>query len=173
MLNSFSYADGIYTSVVLEWSKLYQVGHGHGQGQGRNKLRTVKKHLMVRPPYPPIYRDNQLPDINSISEVVVVINDVWKVGDLVDWWTDNVYWSGTITEILGEGKYRVKNICSCSSFNPNFYFILITLLLYFIFQLLTCHYRSYLLLYAMSFNCFYSLQSNSFLYHANSKFSLC
>lgn len=98
----------MFTSAEIEWSKMYQ------KTQGRNKLRALrpnKRHLMIRPSFPPVYRESQMPDVNSISEVVVIVNDVWKVGDLVDWWYDSCYWSGTISEILGEGKYRVKLLC--------------------------------------------------------------
>ncbi|KAL9410805.1 hypothetical protein AB3S75_044557 [Citrus x aurantiifolia] len=30
------------------------------------------------------------------------------VGDLVDWWTDNCYWTGRLTEIVGDGKARIE-----------------------------------------------------------------
>lgn len=62
---------------------------------------------MVRPSFPPIFRESQMPDVNNIAEVVVIVNDAWKVGDLVDWWTDNCFWTARLTEILGDGKARV------------------------------------------------------------------
>lgn len=52
-----------------------------------------------------------MPDINTIKEVVVIIADSWKVGDLVDWWFDSCYWSGKIIEILGDEKVKVLFIC--------------------------------------------------------------
>ncbi|XP_022764343.1 uncharacterized protein LOC111309594 [Durio zibethinus] len=67
-----------------------------------------KRTLMVRPCFPPVYRENQMPDVNTISEVIVIINDVWKVGDLVDWWIDNCFWSGRITEKLGDEKVKIE-----------------------------------------------------------------
>ncbi|XVF28665.1 hypothetical protein REPUB_Repub15cG0049700 [Reevesia pubescens] len=63
---------------------------------------------MVRPCFPSVYRDSQMPNVSTISEVVVIVNDVWKVGDLVDWWTDNCFWSGRITEKLGVEKVKIE-----------------------------------------------------------------
>ncbi|XVF38382.1 hypothetical protein REPUB_Repub20aG0096700 [Reevesia pubescens] len=79
------------------WTKLYQKGSNSKDG---------KRTLMVRPCFPSVYRESQMPDFNTISEVVVIVNDVWKVGDLVDWWTDNCFWSGMITEKLGDDKVK-------------------------------------------------------------------
>lgn len=64
---------------------------------------------MVRPQFPQVYREKQLSDVstNSQLEVTVVVNDVWKVGDLVDWWKDNCYWSGKIIAVLGDEVVKV------------------------------------------------------------------
>ena len=64
---------------------------------------------MVRPRFPPVYRKGQMPDANTISEavVVVLVNNTWKVGDLIDWWEDGCYWSGSITKILKDDKVEV------------------------------------------------------------------
>ena len=62
---------------------------------------------MVRPCFPSIYHVSQKPDINTIAKVMVLVNDVWKVGDEVDWWTDGCYWSGRVTQLLGYDKVRV------------------------------------------------------------------
>ncbi|XP_038875673.1 uncharacterized protein LOC120068068 isoform X2 [Benincasa hispida] len=69
-----------------------------------------KGQLMVRPQFPQVYRENQLSDVstNSELEVTVVVNDVWKVGDLVDWWKDNCYWSGKIIAILGDEEVKIE-----------------------------------------------------------------
>ncbi|KAG7026187.1 hypothetical protein SDJN02_12686 [Cucurbita argyrosperma subsp. argyrosperma] len=68
-----------------------------------------KGQLMVRPQFPQVYREKQLSDsTNSQLEVTVVVNDVWKVGDLVDWWKDNCYWSCKIIAILGDEEVKVE-----------------------------------------------------------------
>ena len=60
----------------IEWSKLYQKP---------SKSKEAKSQLMLRPHFPPIYRESEIPD--AISEVVVIVLNVWKVGHLVDWLT--------------------------------------------------------------------------------------
>ncbi|XVF39888.1 hypothetical protein PTKIN_Ptkin01aG0069200 [Pterospermum kingtungense] len=84
----------------IRWTKLYQ--------KGNNRSKCAERKLMVRPCFPSVYRESQMPDGNTLSEVVVVVNDVWKVGDLVDWWTDNCFWSGRITEKLGDEKFKIE-----------------------------------------------------------------
>ncbi|XWS13804.1 hypothetical protein CRYUN_Cryun36dG0069900 [Craigia yunnanensis] len=83
----------------IRWTKLYQKG---------SKSKNVEQTLMVRPCFPSVYRESRKPDVNTISEVIVIVNDAWKVGDLVDWWTDNCFWSGRITEKLGNEKVKIE-----------------------------------------------------------------
>ncbi|XP_073138074.1 uncharacterized protein [Henckelia pumila] len=86
----------------LEWVELYQMAPYH-VGKTREK-----KELMLRPPYPPIYRKSQMPLVGEISEVTVIVDDTWKVGDLVDWWKDDCYWSGSITGLFGNCKAMLE-----------------------------------------------------------------
>lgn len=86
----------------VKWTKLYQVPQYHG-----GKSKEIKRQLMVRPSYPPMFYESQMPDISVISEVTVIVDGVWKVGDLVDWWTDGCYWSATVTQILGKDKVQI------------------------------------------------------------------
>ncbi|KAH7522156.1 hypothetical protein FEM48_Zijuj07G0108400 [Ziziphus jujuba var. spinosa] len=72
-----------------------------------SRSRKTKLPLMVRPSFPTICHKSEMPDINTIKEVVVIIADSWKVGDLVDWWFDSCYWSGKIIEILGDEKIEL------------------------------------------------------------------
>ncbi|XP_042517674.1 uncharacterized protein LOC122091685 isoform X2 [Macadamia integrifolia] len=83
------------------WTKLYQKPPTDGKGER-------KMELMVRPSFPPIYRESQIPDASALSGVVVIIANVWKVGDLVDWWTDGCYWSARITRVLGNDKVQLE-----------------------------------------------------------------
>lgn len=84
----------------MKWTKLYQVPCLY-VGKGKEKHRE----LVLRPAYPPIYSEKQIPSV--ISEVIVIRNDSWKVGDLVDWWTTGCYWSGRIRQLLGDDKAEV------------------------------------------------------------------
>ncbi|KAL3582540.1 hypothetical protein D5086_016872 [Populus alba] len=83
----------------LNWTKLYQYP--------KPRLKNTERQLMVRPYFPSVYLESKLSEIKTISEVVVVVNDVWKVGDFVDWWTDGCYWSGRLTKELGNDKYQI------------------------------------------------------------------
>ncbi|KAF3456850.1 hypothetical protein FNV43_RR01504 [Rhamnella rubrinervis] len=92
---TLEYSD--FPDEKIRWTKVYQCSP--------NNPRS--KELMVRPCYPTIYRESQIPDTNAISEVVVIVVDVWKVGDLVDWIPDT-YWSGKIVKVLRNGKVKVE-----------------------------------------------------------------
>ncbi|XP_043692590.1 uncharacterized protein LOC122643026 [Telopea speciosissima] len=85
------------------WTKLYQK-----PSTDKSNSRERKLELVVRPSFPPIYRESQIPDASALSGVVVIIANVWKVGDLVDWWTDGCYWSARITRVLGNDKVQVE-----------------------------------------------------------------
>ncbi|XP_019702980.1 uncharacterized protein [Elaeis guineensis] len=87
----------------ITWTRLYQKSPQPIKSGGESKME-----LMVRPTFPPIYRENQLPDSNLKADVVAIVNDTWKVGDLVDWWYDSCYWSGRITQLLGDDKVLVE-----------------------------------------------------------------
>ncbi|XP_065863135.1 uncharacterized protein [Euphorbia lathyris] len=64
--------------------------------------------LMIRPQYPAFYNEGEVPDISSISEVAVIVNNAWREGDLVDWFSDGCYWSGKLTEVLGNDKFQME-----------------------------------------------------------------
>ncbi|CAK8575257.1 unnamed protein product [Lathyrus sativus] len=72
-----------------------------------NKSKGLNKVLMVRPHFPTIYRESEKLDVNAISEVVVIVDDAWKIGDLVDWFADGCYWCGKVTELTGTDKVQI------------------------------------------------------------------
>ncbi|XP_039056873.1 uncharacterized protein LOC120199986 [Hibiscus syriacus] len=82
----------------IRWTKLYQC----------SKSKDKKRTLMVRPCFPSVYREHQMPNVHIISDTVVIANDVWKVGDLVDWWTDNCFWTRRITEKFDDENVKVE-----------------------------------------------------------------
>ncbi|PSS15964.1 DUF724 domain-containing protein [Actinidia chinensis var. chinensis] len=86
----------------IKWSRLYQIP------PSSSRSKEKKRELMLRPQYPPICHESQLPPGNTISEVTVLNNGVWKVGDLVDWLTDGCYWSGRVIKILGNDKVQIE-----------------------------------------------------------------
>ena len=86
------------SSAEITWEKIYQNNPADGKRKRKEKI------LMLHPPFPPIYHESKRPDANTILEAVVLVNDAWKVGDLVDWWKDGCYWSGKVAEVLEDGK---------------------------------------------------------------------
>ncbi|XP_074319537.1 uncharacterized protein LOC141656525 [Silene latifolia] len=90
----FDYDDG------LEWVKLYEI-----RKKGSEK---AKRELMLRPQFPSVYHESELLDTNAISDVAVVVNGDWIVGDMVDWKKDGCFWSGTVTKVLGNKTVEIK-----------------------------------------------------------------
>lgn len=90
-----------YLFVGRSQIKLYQITSHISKSKGFNK------ELMVRPRFPTIYRESEKLDVSAISEVIVIVDDAWKVGDFVDWFTDGCYWCGKVTEISGNDKVQV------------------------------------------------------------------
>ena len=85
----------------ITWTKIYDVP------PYVKKSRLKKKQMMLRPQYPLLYHKSEPPPVNSISEICVVIDGAWKVGDMVDWYKDDCYWSARIIEVLSNDKVQV------------------------------------------------------------------
>lgn len=81
----------------VTWTKV------HEKGPQKNQLE-----LMVRPAFPPIIRESECPDSYPVSDVVVVVEDDWEIGDLVDWWADDCFWSGRVIKLLGSDKLQIE-----------------------------------------------------------------
>lgn len=62
---------------------------------------------MVRPSFPPYFRESASPDSYPDSDVVAIVEDEWRVGDLVDWWSDGCFWSGRVIQLLGNDRVQV------------------------------------------------------------------
>ncbi|KAL3727070.1 hypothetical protein ACJRO7_031903 [Eucalyptus globulus] len=88
----------------ISWTKVFQRPPYFPADAKLNQ----KKELMVRPRFPSVYHRSEMPDVRSISEVAVIVDDDWKVGDLVDWWFDDCYWSGRVTEVLADKKFQIE-----------------------------------------------------------------
>lgn len=85
----------------MTWIKLYQ------KPKPPRKNSKHYRELVVRSRFPTIHHEREKLDVNAISEVVVIVDDTWKVGDLVDWFTDGCYWCGTVSEVLRDGEVKV------------------------------------------------------------------
>ncbi|KAF3331978.1 Zinc-metallopeptidase [Carex littledalei] len=62
-------------------------------------LKQRKRELMFRPSFPPFHKESEPPPLHLPGEVKVVVNDTWRVGDLVDLWCDECFWSGKIIKL--------------------------------------------------------------------------
>ncbi|KAH7679560.1 Agenet domain plant type domain-containing protein [Dioscorea alata] len=95
-------SQGDQTECLLEF---FDFPDEDGYIDAQRESRTM---LMLRPSFPPCYHQSQLPGSFPESDVVAIVHDTWKVGDLVDWSFDGCYWSGAITDVLEHGKVKVK-----------------------------------------------------------------
>ncbi|KAK8954468.1 hypothetical protein KSP39_PZI002727 [Platanthera zijinensis] len=93
-----------YPDEKVKWVRLFNCSPYQKQEFGLHD----KMELMLRPSYPPFYHASELPDKLPESDVLVIVNDTWQVGDLIDWWYDGCFWSGRITHILGNGEVQIK-----------------------------------------------------------------
>lgn len=93
-----------YPDEKIKWVRLFNRSPYQKQEFGLHD----KMELMLRPSYPPVYRASELPDKLPESDVLVIVNDTWQVGDLIDWWYDGCFWSGRITQILGNDEVQIK-----------------------------------------------------------------
>ncbi|PUZ56762.1 hypothetical protein GQ55_5G360500 [Panicum hallii var. hallii] len=63
--------------------------------------------IMVRPTFPQWYLEHEKPDQLPEANVVAVVSSPWKVGDLIEWWYTDCYWTGKIIELLGDNKVKI------------------------------------------------------------------
>lgn len=91
------------TFAEISWVKIYEVP------PYARRLRPIERELMLRPQYPQMYRKSEIPPVNSLSREFVVIDGTWKVGDLVDWFTDGCYWSAKVIKVFSDDdKVQVR-----------------------------------------------------------------
>ncbi|XP_057806546.1 uncharacterized protein LOC131021390 isoform X5 [Salvia miltiorrhiza] len=92
-----------YPDEKLRWTKLYQIPL-HGKGNTKEKRRE----LILRPQYPTLYNEKQMPHVSEISEVIVIVCDSWKVGDLVDWMNSGCLWCGRISQVFDDQEAQIE-----------------------------------------------------------------
>ncbi|CAH8386561.1 unnamed protein product [Eruca vesicaria subsp. sativa] len=74
-----------FTEEGIHTTKVFQKCHGE------NETHLMRHESQV------LCGEGEQEDLD-----VVVVHGLWKVGDLVDWWKDDCYWSGTVREVNEE-----------------------------------------------------------------------
>ncbi|CAN6326638.1 unnamed protein product [Urochloa humidicola] len=92
-----------YTEEKNEWVRVFE----------KNPKSSIRKsrestQLMIRPSFPQWYYGHEAPEQVTDNDVTAIVDEAWKVGDLVDWFNEGCYWSGTITKLLDEDMMEVK-----------------------------------------------------------------
>lgn len=64
---------------------------------------------MIRPLFPRQCHENEALVKEDGLEEALVVHDLWKVGDLVDWWKDHCYWCGTVLEVKEDESVEVRS----------------------------------------------------------------
>lgn len=103
-----------YEDYKNYWINLYE----HHSSLAEKRSDSENKHLMLRPSYPQICHQSQMPDTCVVLETVGIVDGTWEVGDMVDWFRKGCYWSA---QIARKGCYW--NLLCPSFFQlPNFMF---------------------------------------------------
>ncbi|ONM25076.1 Agenet domain-containing protein [Zea mays] len=96
-----------YDGEDLDWVAVFQENPASSSQNSKGSTE-----VMIRPSFPQWYYGHE-PDQLPVSDVTAVVDEAWKIGDMVDWLKDGCYWSGTITKLLK--KDMVKGV-DCDSF---------------------------------------------------------
>ncbi|KAF0919342.1 hypothetical protein E2562_029202 [Oryza meyeriana var. granulata] len=91
-----------YPDEKKQWTRLYKIRPG-----SHKQTSSQDREIMVRPSFPQWYQENQTSECGLKTDVVAIVSDSWKVGDLIDWWYNDCYWTGKITELLGDDKVQI------------------------------------------------------------------
>nr|CAB3446347.1 unnamed protein product [Digitaria exilis] len=84
------------------WTPLYKVPPA-----SRKRKSSENRMIMLRPTFPQWYLEHEKPDELPKANVVAIVSNPWKVGDLIEWWYADCYWTGKIIELLGDDKVKI------------------------------------------------------------------
>ncbi|VAH68663.1 unnamed protein product [Triticum turgidum subsp. durum] len=93
-----------YPDERRKWNRLFKI-----PPKCRNQKASQNREIMLRPPFPRWCWENDIAELGPQTDVVAVVSSRWKVGDLIDWWYTDCFWTGKITELMSDDK--VKIIC--------------------------------------------------------------
>ncbi|KAI3925395.1 hypothetical protein MKW92_023534 [Papaver armeniacum] len=93
-----------YNDYKNYWINFYE----YHQFSAEKYSDSENRHLMLRPSYPQIYHQSQMPDTCEVLETVGIVDGTWEVGDMVDWFRKGCYWSAQITKVLDEKNVEIQ-----------------------------------------------------------------
>ncbi|XP_037470056.1 uncharacterized protein LOC119342784, partial [Triticum dicoccoides] len=91
-----------YPDEKRRWSRLYKV-----PPKCRNQKAGQNREIMLRPRFPQWCWENDILEHWPQTDIVAVVSSPWNVGDLIDWWYNDCFWTGKIIEFLGEDKVMI------------------------------------------------------------------
>jgi len=91
-----------FTDEKKTWTRLYKVPPG-----SHKRKSSESRMIMIRPTFPQWYLEHEKPDQLPEASVVAIVSTPWKVGDLIEWWYTDCYWTGKIIELLGDDKVKI------------------------------------------------------------------
>nr|GEW07111.1 hypothetical protein [Tanacetum cinerariifolium] len=101
-----SSGDGGLKLQVCQLAEMKTFEDGFRGAWFRCKINDVdfKKNKILLEYYD--FEEDERPPVNSLSEICVVIDDAWKVGDMVDWYKDDCYWAARVIKVLSNDKVQ-------------------------------------------------------------------
>ncbi|KAK3137543.1 hypothetical protein QOZ80_5BG0453730 [Eleusine coracana subsp. coracana] len=90
-----------YPGENEEWVRVFQKISACSKQQS-------SEQIMIRPPFPQWHWKDQVPKQLPNNDVVEIVNETWKIGDMVDWLSEGCYWSGRITKLPTENMVEVE-----------------------------------------------------------------
>eukprot|EP00267_Zea_mays_P033015 XP_008667114.1 uncharacterized protein LOC100192874 isoform X3 [Zea mays] len=91
-----------YDGEDLDWVAVFQENPASSSQNSKGSTE-----VMIRPSFPQWYYGHE-PDQLPVSDVTAVVDEAWKIGDMVDWLKDGCYWSGTITKLLKKDMVKLQ-----------------------------------------------------------------
>ncbi|GJM94545.1 hypothetical protein PR202_ga11200 [Eleusine coracana subsp. coracana] len=90
-----------YPGENEEWVRVFQKNPACSKQQS-------SEQIMIRPPFPQWHWKDQVPEQLPNNDVIGIVNETWKIGDMVDWLSEGCYWSGRITKLPTENMVEVE-----------------------------------------------------------------
>ncbi|WVZ96191.1 hypothetical protein U9M48_041860 [Paspalum notatum var. saurae] len=87
----------------MEWVSVFQKNPANSNQNSRENTE-----IMIRPSFPQWYYGHEDIEQFPVSGVTTIVDETWKVGDLVDWLNEGCYWSGKITKLLNKDMVNLE-----------------------------------------------------------------